>query len=98
MAEARTQKHGPRSRAAALAARPLIWLVQLYQVTLGPLMSGHCRFQPTCSAYAVEALQRHGALRGGWLTIRRLLRCHPLGGLGYDPVPDSEERGLRNED
>ncbi|MEE4301100.1 MAG: membrane protein insertion efficiency factor YidD [Pseudomonadales bacterium] len=47
----------------------------------------HCRFQPTCSDYAVEALTAHGALRGSWLTVRRLLRCHPFGGFGYDPVP-----------
>jgi putative membrane protein insertion efficiency factor len=51
-------------------------------------MVGHnCRFQPTCSIYALEALRRHGGLRGGWLTLRRILRCHPLGGSGIDDVP-----------
>lgn len=62
-------------------------LVRLYQMTLGPFLGGHCRFYPTCSAYSIEALQTHGALRGSWLTIRRLLRCHPFGGHGIDPVP-----------
>ena len=74
-------------RLGRAASWPLILLVRLYQVTLGPLMGGHCRFQPTCSNYAIEALTTHGALRGTWLTIRRLLCCHPFGGGGYDPVP-----------
>ena len=65
----------------------MILLVRLYQVTVGHFMGGHCRFQPTCSVYAIDALRAHGALKGGWLTLRRLLRCHPLGGSGYDPVP-----------
>lgn len=75
---------------AALARIPsamLIFLVRLYQVSLGPVMGGHCRFHPTCSQYAIDSLSTHGALRGTWLTIRRLLRCHPLGGFGFDPVP-----------
>lgn len=49
-----------------------------------------CRFDPSCSTYALEALERHGAARGSWLTIRRLLRCHPWGGVGFDPVPDGK--------
>ena len=69
------------------AARGLIALVKLYRRTLSPLLGGHCRFQPTCSRYALEALADHGAVRGGWLALRRLLRCHPLGGRGYDPPP-----------
>ena len=73
---------------------PLAWLllgvVRLYQVTLSPLMGGHCRFQPTCSRYAAEAIQTHGGLKGGWLALRRILRCHPFGGSGYDPVPGRE--------
>jgi putative membrane protein insertion efficiency factor len=61
-------------------------LVRLYQVSLGPFMGGHCRFMPTCSQYAIDALTAHGALRGSWLTVRRISRCHPFGGGGYDPV------------
>ncbi len=68
------------------AAKPLILLVRFYRATLGLYVGGHCRFNPTCSQYAIEALQSKGALRGSWLTLRRLLRCHPLGGRGYDPV------------
>jgi putative membrane protein insertion efficiency factor len=64
----------------------LIQLVLLYRVTLGPFLGGRCRFHPTCSQYAIDALQRHGALRGSRLALRRILRCHPLGGRGYDPV------------
>ncbi len=66
---------------------PLVALVRLYQVTLRPLMGGHCRFSPSCSEYAVEALRTHGTMRAGWLIARRVLRCHPFGGGGFDPVP-----------
>jgi len=66
--------------------------VRGYQVTLGPLLGGHCRFQPTCSVYAVEALRTHGAWRGTALVVRRILRCHPFGGAGYDPVPGARRR------
>jgi putative membrane protein insertion efficiency factor len=65
--------------------------VRLYRVTLSPLIGHHCRFQPTCSTYALEALERHGALKGGWLTARRLARCHPWGGEGFDPVPEADD-------
>ena len=68
-------------------AWPLIGLVKAYQVTFRPLMGGHCRFVPSCSEYALEALRAHGAVRGSWLTLRRIARCHPLGGAGHDPVP-----------
>ena len=61
--------------------------VRFYQYCISPLLPPSCRFIPTCSAYAVEAVMVHGVLRGGWLTLRRLARCHPWGGSGYDPVP-----------
>ncbi len=62
-------------------------LVRAYQLVLGPLVGGACRFHPTCSAYAIEALETHGGVRGTWLALRRVSRCHPLGSSGYDPVP-----------
>ncbi|MEM8547704.1 MAG: membrane protein insertion efficiency factor YidD [Pseudomonadota bacterium] len=67
--------------------RLMIVLVRVYQWTLSPLLGSNCRFQPTCSAYAEEAVRVHGALRGGWLAVKRICRCHPWGGQGYDPVP-----------
>ncbi len=70
----------------SLAARLLVAIVRLYQASLGPFMGGHCRFSPTCSQYAIDALTAHGAMRGSWLTVRRISRCHPFGGGGYDPV------------
>ena len=72
---------------AAVPRTALILLVRAYQVALSPLLPASCRYYPSCSAYAIEALERHGALRGGWLTLRRLARCHPFRPGGYDPVP-----------
>ncbi len=71
-------------------ARLFAWLVRGYQVVLSPWLGSNCRYQPTCSAYALEALQRHGALKGGWLALRRIGRCHPWGRSGYDPVPGAD--------
>lgn len=70
------------------AARLLLLPIQAYRVAISPLLGAHCRYHPSCSAYAVEALRRHGAVRGGWLAARRVTRCHPWGGSGVDPVPD----------
>ncbi len=71
-----------------MIARLLVLLVRGYQVTFGALLPPVCRYEPSCSRYAIEALKRHGAVRGSWLTIRRLFRCNPWGGMGPDPVPD----------
>lgn len=73
-----------------MLASLLLGLIRLYQRAISPLFPPVCRFQPTCSAYATQAIQRHGALKGAWLALRRILRCHPFGGHGYDPVPPVE--------
>lgn len=69
----------------------LVWLLSLpiyfYRHCISPLTPPSCRFTPTCSQYALEALRKHGPVRGLWLAIKRILRCHPWGGSGYDPVP-----------
>ncbi len=69
--------------------------VRLYRLVFSPWVGFNCRYQPTCSAYALEALEKHGALKGSWLTLRRLGRCRPFGGNGYDPVPDVHNREIR---
>jgi putative membrane protein insertion efficiency factor len=68
--------------------KPLILLLQAYRVVISPLLGQRCRFYPSCSEYAIEAIERHGSLRGSWLTLRRLSRCHPLHPGGCDPVPE----------
>jgi hypothetical protein len=75
------------SAAGALVVALLIATVRLYQLTLSPLLGLNCRYLPSCSEYAVEALARHGPWAGSGLALRRLLRCHPWGGHGHDPVP-----------
>ena len=67
--------------------------VRAYRLIASPWVGHGCRFQPTCSAYALEALQRHGAFRGSWLMLRRIARCHPWGGQGFDPVPQDRRAG-----
>jgi putative membrane protein insertion efficiency factor len=73
-----------------LAQRTLIAAIRVYQVALSPWLGRQCRFLPTCSEYGKEAIARHGALKGGWLAMRRIGRCRPGGGHGYDPVPPAE--------
>ena len=65
----------------------LILLIRLYQITLSPWLGGACRYTPTCSNYGIQALEKYGAFKGGWLTIKRVVSCNPWGGSGYDPVP-----------
>ena len=71
----------------SLPARLLVLLIKGYQRTLALFIGGRCRFEPSCSVYGIEAIRRHGALKGGWLALRRIARCHPCGGSGEDPVP-----------
>lgn len=71
----------------SFAQRIVAALIRGYQLALSPLYAGSCRFVPSCSSYALEAVERFGAIRGGWFAVRRLARCHPLGGRGLDPVP-----------
>ncbi|MGM9746950.1 MAG: membrane protein insertion efficiency factor YidD [Paludibacteraceae bacterium] len=65
----------------------LVWPIRFYQVAISPHFPAACRYTPTCSQYAIEALRKYGPLKGLWLATRRILRCHPWGGSGYDPVP-----------
>lgn len=71
---------------------PAAWLlaipVRAYRLVISPWLGSNCRYHPTCSSYALEALERHGAVKGGWLALRRIARCHPWGGSGIDNVPD----------
>jgi putative membrane protein insertion efficiency factor len=73
---------------SAIGRQCVCGLIRLYQWTVSPLFPPSCRYAPSCSQYAAEAVTRYGALRGGWLALRRILRCHPWGGAGLDPVPD----------
>ena len=76
-----------RRPAESLAVRGALAVLRAYKLLLSPLFTGACRFHPSCSTYAADAVRAHGLLAGTWLTLRRLARCHPFGGLGYDPVP-----------
>ena len=75
------------TRFSQLPRLALIFLLRVYQSAISPLLGPACRYEPSCSHYAVEAISRHGAFRGSALAARRLTRCHPLGDSGYDPVP-----------
>lgn len=73
-----------------MLSRPVLALIRLYQRTISPSLGAQCRYQPTCSAYSYEAIERFGAIRGGWMAIRRIGRCHPGRAGGYDPVPERD--------
>ena len=77
----------PAAIIKAILVFPLVALVKIYQWCISPFTLSSCRFTPTCSQYALEALRKYGPLKGLWLALRRLARCHPWGGHGYDPVP-----------
>ncbi|OAM33204.1 membrane protein insertion efficiency factor YidD [Eikenella sp. NML03-A-027] len=70
-----------------MLAKILLGLIRFYQYAISPLLLPRCRYQPTCSQYAIEAVSKYGALKGGWLAAKRIGRCHPWGGSDYDPVP-----------
>lgn len=76
------------SAVSNVLAWPLIQLIRFYRLAISPWLGANCRFEPSCSSYAIEALQVHGILKGSALAARRIGRCHPWGGSGYDPVPD----------
>ena len=76
---------------------PFLLLIYGYRFLISPLLGVNCRFAPSCSAYAIEAFERYGALRGGALTVKRILRCHPWGGSGFDPVPEPPEAALKQK-
>ena len=71
--------------------KPFIFFVRFYQLAISPWMGNNCRYQPTCSSYMIEALKEHGLLKGLWLGTKRIGRCHPWGGHGYDPVPKNKK-------
>jgi uncharacterized protein len=71
----------------------MVWMIRAYQASLGLYVGGSCRFVPSCSEYAIEAIDQHGVLRGSWMALRRVLRCHPLHRGGVDPVPARAARG-----
>ncbi|MCK5824434.1 MAG: membrane protein insertion efficiency factor YidD [Ichthyobacteriaceae bacterium] len=73
-----------------IIAIPFIWFVKFYKVALSPYLGSNCRYSPTCSTYTIEALQKHGIIKGGWLSTKRIVSCNPWGGHGHDPVPEAK--------
>ncbi len=72
---------------STLFKKIFIGIIRFYQLAISPLIGPRCRFTPTCSQYGIEAIQTHGVIKGGWLTLKRILKCRPFGSSGYDPVP-----------
>ncbi|KGO92598.1 hypothetical protein Q766_12550 [Flavobacterium subsaxonicum WB 4.1-42 = DSM 21790] len=75
-------------KAGSIITFPFVLLIRFYQLAISPLLPSACRYSPTCSQYTLEALQKHGLFKGGWLGVKRIVSCNPWGGRGYDPVPD----------
>ncbi|BDG46077.1 MULTISPECIES: membrane protein insertion efficiency factor YidD [Parageobacillus] len=75
-----------------MAKKLLISFIRFYQIFISPLKPPTCRFYPTCSHYGLEAVKRFGAIKGGWLTMKRILKCHPFHPGGFDPVPEKQEK------
>jgi len=85
-----TKEHQKRARKGGVHPAltwPFIFLIRIYQYTISPYFPNSCRYVPSCSHYGIEAFRKHGVFKGFWLTLKRILRCHPWGGSGYDPVP-----------
>lgn len=80
------------NRAGRLLSWILTLLIRFYQIVISPWLGSSCRYQPTCSSYMLEAIERWGPFKGLWIGLKRIVRCHPWGGSGYDPVPEKEER------
>jgi hypothetical protein len=76
----------------------LIALIKLYRYTISPYLAPSCRYTPTCSSYAIEAVERFGIIRGSWMAMRRISRCHPWHSAGYDPVPDNNNTTMTRKD
>ena len=93
-----SSRNGLRRAVLLLLASPLILAIQLYRLFISPLLGANCRHLPTCSQYAVEALQRHGPLRGGIFALKRISRCHPWATPAFDPVPQAGEEGAAGQD
>jgi len=70
-----------------ILAEPFVWIIKIYQKIISPILPSSCRYTPTCSEYGIQALRKHGLLKGGWLTIKRIASCNPWGSHGHDPVP-----------
>jgi hypothetical protein len=70
-----------------IVSKIFILLIRFYQLSISPILGQNCRYSPTCSQYSIDAINKHGALKGGWLALKRIFSCHPWGGNGYDPVP-----------
>lgn len=82
----------------SLSEKVLIAIIRFYQVIISPMIGPRCRFTPTCSSYGLEAIKMHGALKGSWLTLKRILKCHPLSAGGYDPVPPKIDNNQENKE